>query len=235
MENIQKQTMSHAQSEGLRAFFGKIYSKMAIGVAISALVAFYMVYTESGFGILETLFTSKPYYYGIIGVQLALLFGIQWGINKLSKQQAEILFYTYAAITGLTLSGILILYTGATLISTFIAAVAIFAALATIGKNMKYDMSGWRVFLYTGMWGVFVASIANIFLASSRLDWIVTIIAVLVFAGLTVYDAQSYKRMYLQSEQGQDLGKMITLGAMHMYINFIMIFVNLLKIVGGRD
>jgi FtsH-binding integral membrane protein len=235
MENIQKQTMSHAQSEGLRSFFGKIYSKMAIGVTISALVAFYMVYTESGFGILETLFTSKPYYYGIIGVQLALLFGIQWGINKLSKQQAEILFYIYAAITGLTLSGILILYTGATLISTFIAAVAIFAALATIGKNMKYDMSGWRVFLYTGMWGVFVASIANIFLASSRLDWIVTIIAVLVFAGLTVYDAQSYKRMYLQSERGADLGKMITLGALHMYINFIMIFVNLLKIVGGRD
>lgn len=235
MENIQTQTISHTQSVGLRAFFGKIYSKMAIGVAISALVAYVLVYTQTGSEIFQTIFTSKPYYYGVVGIQLALLFGIQWGINKLSQKQAEVLFYVYAALTGLTLSGILIIYTGSTLVSTFVAAVAIFAALAFIGKNMKYDMSGWRVFLYTGMWGIFIASIANIFLASSRLDWIVTIIAVLVFSGLTVYDAQSYKRMYLQSEQGADLGKMITLGALHMYINFIMIFVNLLKIIGGRD
>lgn len=235
MENTQTQALSHVQSDGLRSFFSKIYSKMATGVLISGLISFFLMYTETGFGIFETIFSSQIYYYGVVGVQLALLFGIQWGINRVSKQQAEILFYVYAAITGLTLSGLLIIYTGSTITSTFVAAVAIFAGLALMGKNMKYDMSGWRVFLYTGMWGVFIASIANIFLASSRLDWIVTIIAVLVFSGLTVYDAQSYKRMYLETQQGVDLSKMITLGAMHMYINFIMIFVNLLKIVGGRD
>jgi len=233
--STQTKNITFSQSEGLRSFFGKIYSKMAIGVLITAIVSFALVYTSAGNQLLSFIFQSQIIYYGIIGIQLALLFGVQWGINKLSKQQALGLFYVYSAVTGLTLSSILIIYTGSTLISTFIAAVAIFAALATIGKNMKYDMSGWRVFLYTGMWGVFVASIANIFLASSRLDWIVTILAVLVFAGLTVYDAQSYKRLYLQSEQGTDLDKMITLGALHMYINFIMIFVNLLKIVGGRE
>lgn len=231
----QTQTLSHAQTDGLRAFFGKIYSKMALGVLITAFVAAAAVYTAPGQQLLNTIFSNTVFYYGIVGIQLALLFGVQWGINKLSEAQAQGLFYLYSAVNGLTLSAILIIYTGSTLVSTFIAAIAIFAALAAVGKNMKYDMSGWRVFLYTGMWGVFIASIANIFLASSRLDWIVTIVAVLVFSGLTVYDAQRYKRLYLQSQQGEDLGKMITIGALHMYINFIMIFINLLKIVGGRD
>lgn len=238
MENTytQAQTLSHAQSDGLRSFFGKIYSKMALGVIVSAVVAFYVTQTVSGSNILQTIFSSTIYYYGIIGIQLGLLIGIQWGINKLSKQWAEILFYVYAAITGLTLSGLLLAYTGGSILSTFIAAIAVFAALAFVGKTMKYDMSGWRVFLFTGMWGVFIVSIVNgFFLQSARIDWIISIIAVLVFSGLTVYDAQSYKKMFLRSTAGQDLGKMIVLGGMHMYINFIMIFVNALKIFGGRD
>jgi len=234
MENTQ--TLSHAQSDGLRSFFGKIYKKMALGVLISALVAFYVTNTVNGSELLQTIFSSTIYYYGIIGLQLALLFGIQWGINKLSKQWAEILFYVYAAITGLTLSGLLLMYTGSSILATFIAAVAVFSGLAFMGKTMKYDMSGWRVFLFTGMWGVFIVSIVNgFFLQSANIDWIISIIAVLVFSGLTVYDAQSYKRMYINSEQGQGLDKMIVLGGMHMYINFIMIFVNALRIFGGRD
>ncbi|MFT6829825.1 MAG: FtsH-binding integral membrane protein, partial [Candidatus Paceibacteria bacterium] len=182
-------------SEGLRSFFGKIYGKMARGVLLTAIVSFGLVYTAPGNELLQMVFSSQIIYYGVIGIELALLFGIQWGINKLSKQWAEYLFYLYAGLSGVTLSVILLAYTGATLVSTFVAAVAIFAALAAVGKNMKYDMSGWKVFLFTGMWGVFIASIANIFLQSSRIDWIVTIIAVLVFAGLTVYQSQSYKRM----------------------------------------
>lgn len=227
--------MEHThQSEGLRAFFIKIYSKMAMGVLLTALVAFVMVYTSTGNQLFQTIFENKIIYYGIIGIELALLFGIQWGINKLSEKWAEILFYVYAGISGLTLSVILVAYTGATLVSTFAGAVAIFAALAILGRRMKYDMSGWRVFLFAGMWGVFITSIINIFIGSSLIDWIVTLVGILVFAGLTVYDAQSYKKMYLASSEGQSLGKMIALGALHMYINFIMIFVNLLKIV-GRD
>lgn len=223
------------QSEGLRSFFAKIYKKMAFGVLLTALVSFFMVYTATGHSLFQLVFSSNVIYYGVIGIELALLFGIQWGIKRLSKEWAERLFYLYAGLSGITLSVILVAYTGATLVSTFVGAVAIFAALAILGQKMKYDMSGWRVFLMVGMWGVFVTSILNIFLQSSRMDWIVTIIGILVFAGLTVYDNQSYKKMYLASDESQDLGKMIALGALHMYINFIMIFVNLLKIVGGRD
>jgi hypothetical protein len=220
---------------GLRNFFGKIYLKMAGAVLLTALVSFIMVYTLAGKQFFELIFSSRVVYYGIVGIQIGLLVGIQWGINRLSKKWAQALFYIYAGASGITLSVILFMYTGATLISTFVGAVAIFAALAFLGQKMKYNMSGWGVFLRVGMWGVFVTSIINIFIGSSGIDWAVTIIAVLVFAGLTVYDAQTYKKMYLASEQGQDLGKMIIVGALHMYINFIMIFVNLLKIVGGRN
>lgn len=230
------QNMEHAQqSEGLRSFFGKIYKKMAMGVLLTALVSFFMVYTATGNQLFQLVFSSQVIYYGVIGLQLVLLFGIQWGMKRLSKEWAERLFYLYAGLSGVTLSVILVAYTGATLVSTFVGAVAIFAVLAVLGQRMKYDMSGWRVFLMVGMWGVFITSILNIFLQSSRMDWIVSVIAVLVFAGLTVYDNQAYKKMYLQTTAGQDLGKMITLGALHMYINFIMIFVNLLKLAGGRD
>lgn len=224
------------QSEGLRNFFTKIYTKMTMGVLLTALVSFAMVYTTVGNQLFQTIFDNKIIYYGVIGIELALLFGIQWGINKLSEKWAEILFYVYAAVSGVTLSVILFVYTGATLVSVFAAAVAIFGALALLGQKMKYDMSGWKVFLFTGMWGVFIVSLINgFFMQSSRIDWIVSIVGVLVFAGLTVYQNQSYKKMYLASTEGQSLGKMIALGALHMYINFIMIFVNLLKLVGGRD
>ena len=232
MENTQ--TMSVAQSDGLRSFFGKIYGKMATGLLLTAITAFAMVGTDIGIMVMQKIFGSQILYYGVVGIQIALVFGIQWAINKISKKVANFLFYLYSILSGATLSVILIAYTGSTLVSALVAAFAVFATLATIGKTMKYDMSGWRVFLYTGMWGVFIASILNIFLASSRLDWIVTIVSVLVFSGLTVYDVQYYKKIYQSNEQGGDLSKVITIGALHMYLNFIMIFVNLLKII-GRD
>lgn len=228
MEHTEKNT-------GLRSFFTSIYTKMIFGVLVTALMSFMMTHTSFGQQMFEHIFGSKFIYYGIIAIELILLFGIQWGMNRLSERQAEILFYVYAAVNGITLSVILYMYTGATLISAFAGALGIFIALSLLGKNMKYDMSGWGTFLYAGMWGVFITSIINIFLGSSMIDWIVTIAAVLVFAGLTVYDTQSYKKMYLASDNGKGLEKMIALGALHMYINFIMIFVNLLKIVGGRD
>lgn len=220
---------------GLRSFFTKIYSKMALGVLLTAIISFLMVYSAPGHRLFEVVFSSKIIFYGIIAIELALLFGIQWGINKVSKKTAEFLFYLYAALSGVTLSVILLAYTGGTLLTAFVSAIAVFIALAALGKTMKYNMSGWGTFLYAGMWGVFVASLLNIFLASTSIDWVISIVAVLVFSGLTVYDAQSYKKMYLASHEGQDLSKMITLGALHMYINFVMIFVNLLKILGGRD
>ncbi len=221
------------QSAGLRAYFGKIYSKMALGVFVSGIISFTLVHTVAGFEILQVISSSNIYYYGLFAVQLGLLFGIQWGINKLSRLWAEILFYIYAITIGVTLSGLLLAYANATIVSAFVGAIAVFAALAYFGKTTKYDMSGWRVFLYTGMWGVFISSVVNIFLSSNTLDWVVTIVGVLVFSGLTVYDAQTYKKIY-ENNPSEDHGKIIIMGALHMYINFIMIFQSLLKII-GRD
>lgn len=220
---------------GLRSFFTKIYSKMTIGVLITSLVSFALSYTNIGQQLFAHIFSSRILYYGIIAVQIILMFGIQLGMKKLSRKQAEILFYLYAAINGLTLSVILYVYTGTTIISAFVGALGVFVALTFLGRTMKYDMSGWGTFLFAGMWGVFITSIINIFFGSNMVDWIVTVAGVLVFSGLTVYDTQVYKKMYLASNEGQGLEKMIELAALHMYMNFIMIFVNLLKIIGGRD
>lgn len=223
------------QSSGLRAYFGKIYGKMALGVIITTLVALFMAFTQTGISLFNTILSSTIISYGFLAIQLALLFGIQWGINKLSEKSALWLFFLYSALNGITLSVIFYAYAGTLILSTFVGAIAIFIALATLGKRMKYDMSGWRTFLFTAMWGIFITSIVNIFLASSGLDWILTIGSMIVFSALTIYDAQFYKNLYLQSNPDTDIQKIIIIGALHMYVNFIMIFVNLLRIIGGRD
>ncbi len=230
---------NESQSQGLRAYFGKIYGKMALGLVLTIIVAAFMAFTSTGVSWFSAILESKILYYGFIAIELALVFGIQWGINSLSEKTAFWLFLLYALVNGVTLSVIFYAYAGSLIISSFVGALVIFVVLATLGKRMKYDMSGWRTFLFAAMWGIFITSLVNIFLASSSLDWIVTIAGVLVFAGLTVYDAQYYKNLYLQNssypEGETSLKKIIVIGALHMYINFIMIFVNLLKILGGRD
>ncbi len=127
---------------GLRSFFTKIYTKMTFGVLITALVSLALSYTSLGRVLYENIFSSRILYYGTVGVQIILMFGIQWGINKLSEKQAEYLFYLYSALNGLTLSVILYVYTGANILTAFVGALAIFIALSVLGKSMKYDMSG---------------------------------------------------------------------------------------------
>lgn len=236
-ESFKKPT--EQQSSGMRAYFGKIYSKMALGVLITTLAALFMAFTSIGNQWFSGILQSQVLWYGFIAIELVLVFGIQWGINKLSESMAKWLFFLYALVNGITLSVIFYAYAGSLILSSFIGALVIFIVLATIGKRMKYDMSGWKTFLFAGMWGVFFTSLINIFLASSTLDWILTIAAVLVFAGLTVYDAQFYKNLYLQTNTEEhntpQFKKIIIIGALHMYINFIMIFTNLLRILGGRD
>jgi FtsH-binding integral membrane protein len=219
---------------GLNKFLSGIYRKMALGVGLTAVVSFVLIFTEPGWNILNFVFSSQWYFYGISAIELGLLWFIQISIQKLSKEKATILFYLYAALNGLTITGILLAYTGGSVFAAFLAAAIVFITLAVAGTRTKKNLSGWGTFLMIGMWGVFISSIINIFLGSSLMDLIVSGIAVLVFSGLTLYDAQMYKNYYLQAEKGVDHGKITTLGALHMYVNFIMIFISLLKLFGGR-
>ena len=156
-------------------------------------------------------------------------------MNKLSHSASFILYFVYAGVTGVLSSYIFQVYDLGNVAGVFLASVLMFGALAVYGYTTKKDLSGWGVFLFTAMWGVFIVSIINMFLQSEMTHFIVSIIAIVVFAGLTIYDNQHYKNIYYAVKDNEELkDKMITQGALHMYINFIMIFRNLLYLV-NRD
>lgn len=225
MENLQQ------YDEGLSKFYSAIYKWMAIGVAFSGVVAW--LFLQSGYA--GAFYTNPILFYGLIAIQLGLLFGIQWFMNKLSHAASFILYFVYAAATGILSAYIFAVYDLGNILGVFVPSVLMFAALALYGYTTKRDLSGWGVFLFAAMWGVFLVSIINMFIQSEMTHFIVSIIAVIVFAGLTVYDNQFYKNIYYQVKDNEELkDKMVTQGALHMYINFIMIFRNLLYLV-NRD
>jgi uncharacterized protein len=221
--------MLHKSKEGLNNFFRDIYMWMFVGLLISAGFSYLTIY--QGIGLL--VFSNPILYYGLIAIQLILLFGVQLLINTFSVRASYFLYFLYTAVTGILLAGIFLIYTINSLILIFIVSAILFLSLAIIGYTTKKDLSSWGTVLYAGMIGVFVSSLINMVLQNSMLDTIVSAIAILVFCGLTVYDNQAYKKIYYQSSKS-DLGKYVVLGALHMYINFIMIFINLLKFFGAR-
>ena len=210
-------------------FFGAIYKWMAAGVLVSALFSWLTINSA-----LSIVLDNPVIFYGIAAVELGLLFIIQWMINKLSHQVAFVLYFVYAALTGITISGLLkhmLAVNPQTVVAIFIAAVVLFATLALTGTKMKYDMSGWSTFLFSGVWGVLIVSLLNAFVFQSPgLDMIVSAIAMLVFSALTVFDAQYYKRMFPRLETDEEKAKGVTLGALHMYVNLLVMFQSLLNL-----
>lgn len=222
--------MINKSREGLNNFFSKIYMWMFVGLMISAIFSYITIYQGLGY----IIFSNPVFYYGLIAIQLALMFGVQLLINIFSVRASYMLYFLYAAVTGILLSGIFLMYTVSSLILIFVISAILFLGLAVIGFTTKKDLSNWGTIFYAGMIGVFASSMINMFLQNSMLDTIISAVAILVFCGLTVYDNQLYKKIYQQSTR-QELGKYVVLGALHMYINFIMIFVNLLKFFGSRN
>lgn len=218
------------KDEGLNGFFARIYMWMFAGLVVSAVASFFTLNTGLGVAI----FSNPIFYYGLIGIQLILLFGVQLLINFFSVRVSYFLFMLYAVTTGILLSWIFIAYTTASIFLIFLISAGLFLGLAVLGFTTKRDLSGFGTVMWMGMIGVFVSSLVNMFLQNSVFDMIISGIAIIVFCGLTVYDNQAYKRIYRES-RGRGLGKFVVLGALHMYINFIMIFVNLLKFFGNRN
>lgn len=217
-------------NNGLNAFFAKIYMWMFVGLILSAIASFVTLNTSLGY----VIFSSNALYYGLIGIQLALMFGVQLLINIFSVRVSYLLFFLYAIVSGILLSGIFVMYTSASIGMIFVISALLFLGLAVVGFTTKKDLSSFGTVMYMGMIGVFVSSLVNMVLQNSFMDMIVSGIAIVVFCGLTVYDNQAYKKIYASSNR-RGLGKFVVLGALHMYINFIMIFVNLLRFFGDRS
>jgi FtsH-binding integral membrane protein len=205
---------------------------MATGIVLSGVMAYIALNTEY----FKFIFESSAIFYGLIAVELVIVLGVQFMIRKITPKMAGILFFLYAAITGILSSVLFAMYNLNSIMVIFAAAVAMYAVLAIIGFRTKKDISGWGIFLFVGMVGVIIASVINIFLQNGMFDIIVSIIAILVFAGFTVYDQQVYKNMYQQIKGNQEeIDRYTVLGALHMYINLIVMFQSLLRLFGDKD
>ena len=218
-----------AVDAGLRAHMLTVYNYMAGGVALTGVVAYF---TNQMFG---QALAGSPVMYVLIFAPLALVFFLSWRIDSLSASTARALFFVYAALLGASLSLIFRVYTDASITRVFFISAAAFGGLSLWGYTTQRDLTGMGAFLMMGLIGLIIASLVNIFLRSSGLDWIVSVIGVVVFAGLTAYDTQKIKEMYLESDDGTVSGRKAIMGALNLYLDFINLFLMLLRLFGNRN
>ena len=233
---------------GLRAYMLRIYNYMSIGLAITGLAALgvYMaaVTTDQAgaaakfgnafltpFG--YAMFVS-PLKWLFILAPLAMVFVISAGINRLAPSTAQLLFWVFSALMGISLSSIFLVYTHTSIVRVFFITAATFGALSLYGYTTKRDMSGMGSFLFMGLIGIIIASLVNLFLQSSTMSLVISIIGVLIFTGLTAYDTQRIKESYYAGDHGQLMGKKAVMGALSLYLDFINLFMMLLRLLGDR-
>ncbi|MBD9449149.1 MULTISPECIES: Bax inhibitor-1/YccA family protein [unclassified Rhizobium] len=223
--------------QGLRSYMLKVYNLMALGLAITGVAAYlgFNFAVQDGqltqFGVL--LFQS-PLRWVIILAPLAAVFFLSFRINRMSVAAAQTTFWVYAALVGLSLSSIFLVYTQSSITQTFFVTAASFGALSLYGYTTKRDLSAMGSFLIMGLFGLIIASIVNIFLASSALQFAVSAIGVLIFAGLTAYDTQRIKEMYYAADGADVAGRKAIMGALTLYLDFINLFMFLLQFMGDR-
>ncbi|AYE86878.1 hypothetical protein A3753_06625 [Sulfitobacter sp. HI0082] len=242
-----------AIDEGLRAHMNKVYGTMSIGM----LITFAAAWAISGLSVtsdpsaavaqlsqdkyltqLGYALYASPLKWVVMFAPLAFVFGFSAMINKMSAATAQVVFYAFAAVMGISISSIFLVFTGYSIAQVFLITSIAFAGLSLWGYTTKKDISGWGSFLIMGVIGLVVASIVNIFLASSALMFAISAIGVLIFAGLTAYDTQKIKTEYLAHAHHGDtewLGKAAIMGALSLYLDFINMFMMLLSLFGNRE
>jgi FtsH-binding integral membrane protein len=231
--------------EGLRAYMLRVYNYMAGGVFLTGLVA-YMTYTMavvqtrangglvlSEFG--QVLFNS-PLKWVVMLAPLAFVFFLSFRVYQMSVGAAQAAFWLFAAVMGVSLSSIFLVFTKGSIAQVFFITAAMFVCLSIYGYTTKKDLSGWGTFLFMGVIGLVLASLVNIFLASSALQFAISVIGVLVFAGLTAYDTQQIKDNYYAVYSDATLAaKSAIMGALNLYLDFINMFTSMLQLFGNRE
>ncbi|WP_310474351.1 Bax inhibitor-1/YccA family protein [Sandarakinorhabdus sp.] len=221
---------------GLRSYMLSIYNYMASGVLLTGLVALLVFSTPALFAVFFNE-VGSPTILGWIAIAspLAMILGMNFGINRMSETTLKMMFWAFAALMGVSMSTIFARYTGASIAQTFFVTAASFGALSLYGYTTKKDLSAMGRFLFMGLIGIIIASIANIFVQSSGLQLAVNILGVLIFAGLTAYDTQRLRELYYQVAGSDFAGKAAIMGALTLYLNFINLFQFLLSFMGNRD
>jgi FtsH-binding integral membrane protein len=227
-------TVAQARQEASTVFLAKVFNWMAFGLGLTGVVAW--LTASSG---LATSIVGSPMFMILIFAELGMVFYLSARIDKIQPGTATGLFLGYAVLNGLTLSTVFLAYTGASIGGTFVITAGMFGAMAVYGMVTKRDLSGMGSFLFMGLIGIIIASVVNIFLKSSSVYWAISVIGVLVFVGLTAWDVQKIKTMGEQGimEQGEAaIRKGSIIGALALYLDFINLFLMLLRFFGGsRD
>ena len=216
--------------EGLRAYMLRVYNNMALGVAVTGLVAWFVANTPV---LLNALFGNQIMAFAVMFAPLIFVFIYSARLEKMSESGARIGFFAFSAVMGLSLATIFLAYTGASIAKVFFITSGMFGAMSLYGYTTKKDLSGWGSFLFMGLIGLILASVVNIFLGSTALEFAISVIGVLIFTGLTAYDTQNIKQTYHVVGADQ-LGKASIIGSLKLYLDFINLFIMLLRLLGDR-
>ena len=232
-ETIQPRSLTTEQAEELqRSFVMKVYGWMTAGLFLTGIFAFITVYSPT---MLEIIFGNRLVYFGLIIGQLGLVVWLSARIEKMSAATATTIFIGYSALTGVTLSAIFLLYTTSSLASTFFVSGGTLGVMSLYGATTKRDLTGFGSFLMMGLIGMVIASVVNLFMQNSMLYWITTYIGIFIFVGLTAYDTQKIKAMSVMALDGSESEqKGAIMGALRLYLDFINLFLLLLRVMGRR-
>jgi len=225
--------------EGLRRYMLSVYNYMASGVILTGILAYVtansafmlnLLYTQSADG----RFGPSMLGFVVMFAPLAFILVISFGINKLSAAATQAVFWAFCAVMGLSLSSIFLQYTGVSIARVFFITSATFGAMSLYGYTTKRDLTGMGSFLMMGLIGIIIASVVNMFMQSSVMQFAISVIGVLIFVGLTAYDTQKIRRMYLAADSHETMSKKAIMGALTLYLDFINLMLMLLHLFGNR-
>lgn len=237
MQTIRPKAQPQVQQRvKVNSFIQSVYNWMGIGLALTGVIAFFVANNPP---LLRLIAGNPILFFGLIIGELALVFSLSARVHKMQASTATTMFIVYSVLNGLTLSVIFVAYTAASIASTFFICAGTFVACSVYGMTTKRDLTSWGGFLMMGLIGIIIASVVNIFIRSTAMTMIVSYIGVLVFVGLTAYDTQKLKHMALTQPSDIEAGvvrKGAIMGALSLYLDFINLFLMLLRIFGGgRD
>ena len=236
--------------EGLRTYMLGVYNYMTLGLAITGFLAMAFAglatTTDPNAAVaalpngkmltqLGVALFGSPLQWVVMLAPLGIVMWLSFGIQGMSASKARVLFLVYAALMGVSMSSIFMIYTAGSVAQVFFITAAAFGALSLFGYTTKKDLSGWGSFLMIGVVGIFLAMIVNIFLGSPALQFAISVLGVLLFAGLTAYDTQNIKTMYYEGDGEEVAGKKSVMGALQLYLDFILMFQFLLALLGNRE
>ena len=248
-QNIHTKTTSattHEIDEGLRAYMLKVYNFMASGVLLTGFISLLVFEISGGMGItlgasgltgltpFGELILNSGFKWIVMLAPLGIVMYMSFGIAKMSASKAQMTFWFFAALMGASLASIFVVYTQMSIARVFFITAGTFGAMSIYGYTTKRDLTKLGSFLMMGLFGIIIASIVNMFMQSGTMHYIISILGVLIFVGLTAYDTQKIKNMYLVSDSGEVMGKKAVMGALTLYLDFINLFIMLLRLFGQR-